>query len=578
MKVNDTKQLNKKESILIFIILLASFVLRLTIGIFSGGAESDAGDYTTWAFQLVAENDWACCYNIHSGRPIFHLWVFILVVSMKIFGATNFVAITTCVFFGTLSIYLFYRLVSVFFNNRDSIFITIIYAVLPTHINISHNTFYDVILLSVLLFSLENYFKYFKTGKNKHLIIAALIGTLIAFIHATGYIYIFIMWILFPIIDNKKRINWKKWLAFSILIGFLPIIQTILWKYYLNSFFPYQKLQSNLRYYLQYRTKLYEIRHLVRYFLYLVVSFSPLIFLSLWVYLFDIKWRKNIKTIIPLLFILLVIVSGFWMGIDKDYISPVVFIYVIIYVILLKKYLLNINKLLFFFGLLSIIIFTLYLRIMPRTSFGPRQFVYPATFLIPIMWYYGVKIFKNKIFSFAVIISSFIIMFIVAFLFNLPKYKHISPPGFNVAYASLLEPALLYYPRTETEKSVLKWCKQNDISTNHKIFTNISGRYINSNLNIPQNNYYVVTGVIQSHLEGISPVSLDYYLMLIEKKKPDIIIWDENKHNLEYYTFSKSGDRKLDFSYEKFLFKISENYKEIAQLKDRIYVFKRINK
>ena len=73
----------------LIILLILSFAIRLSMGYLTGGAESDAGGYTTYAIQMVQEENYSGIFNPHAGRVIFHLWLFILVVMMKIFGTTN---------------------------------------------------------------------------------------------------------------------------------------------------------------------------------------------------------------------------------------------------------------------------------------------------------------------------------------------------------------------------------------------------------------------------------------------------------------------------------------------------------
>jgi 4-amino-4-deoxy-L-arabinose transferase-like glycosyltransferase len=227
----------KNYSRFLIALIIISFAVRLAIGLYSGGAESDAADYTTLAIQIVTDHDYSFLFQPDYGRQVFWLWLAVLVLFMKVLGATNSIAILTTVVFGTLSIYLFYRLLRVFWDRKVSFLITLVYSLTSVHINISHNAFYDSILLCLIFYSLENYFRFIKYNNKRHLWIAGFIACLMAFIHATGYIYIFLIWLSFPFF--KKPFKVREWVSFSLAIGLLPFLQVILWIFYTGSIFPY---------------------------------------------------------------------------------------------------------------------------------------------------------------------------------------------------------------------------------------------------------------------------------------------------------------------------------------------------
>lgn len=563
----------KNYSLLLILLIVLSFGLRLGISFYSGGAESDAADYTTLAIQMVTYNDYSFLIQPTSGRQILWLWLAVLVFFMKVLGATNFIAILTTVLFGTLSVYLFYRLVSLFWDKESSLLLTLIYSLTPVHISISHNAFYDVILLSLLFYSLENYFKYFKIGHRKYLVISGLVASLMAFVHATGYIYIFLMWFSFPFFKKHRII--KDWIYFSLSIAFLPFIQVILWLYYTGSIFPYQKLQANYQYFQQFKVEPYQIRHYIRYFLYLIISYSPLIFFSMIIFIFDLRWKKD-KTRIIYIFLLLAFTFGLiGIGSNIDIVSPVFFVLGILYLFLLKRDVFQKNRLVFFFGLFGLSIFTLYLRGFPGTAFGPRQFVYPATFFTPIMWYYGEKIFKKKKHIVITVLSVYLGLFIIAFIFNLPQYKMLSPPGFNVTFSTYMRPALPYYERAKKFKTALAWLKGNNASPKDYIFSNIRNRWIIANLNMPQN-HYQKSYEKYDHMKGFSKQSLDEIWQNIQEHKSRYIVWDYKLHNEEYEFIGLSGERKVDYSLDEFLERISESYVKVEIIEDQIMIFERI--
>jgi 4-amino-4-deoxy-L-arabinose transferase-like glycosyltransferase len=542
------------------------------ISFYSGGAESDAADYTTLAIQIVVDNDYSFLIQPMSGRQIFWLWLAVLVFFMKIFGATNFIAIFATGLFGTLSIYLFFRLVMLIWDRKTSILITLIFALTPVHINISHNAFYDVILLSLLFFSLENYLKYFKENKKKYLTITGLVASLMVFIHPTGYIYIFLIWITFPFF--KKQNVLRDWIYFSFFIGFLPLLQVILWKYYTGNIFPYQKLQQTYSYFQQFNLESFQIRHYIRYFLYMIISYSPLILLSLLFFLFDLKWKLEKIRILSVFSLWVIIAILMAQGSHSDFVSPVVFLFGILFMFLLKHDLLKQNKLIFILGLFGLSIFFLYLKAIPRVAFGPRQFVYPVAFFTPILWYYGEKIIKRKKLITVTVLSVYLALFVVAFIFHLPGYNTLSLPGFNATFSDYLRPALPYYERDKKYKTTLTWLKKNKMSPQDYIFSNIKNRWIIANLNMPQN-HYLKSYEQYDLLKGFSKQSLHDIWLNIQKYEPRFIIWDFKLHNEEYEIVGTKGERKVSYSLEEFKEIINEKYKKECILEDEIIIFKK---
>ena len=554
-------------------LLIISFLLRLGAGLYSGGAESDAADYTTLAIQMVTDHDYSYLIQPSSGRQVLWLWLAVLVGFMRILGATNLAAITATAVFGTLSLYLFYRLLILFWDSKTSGLIVLILALNPVHINISHNAFYDSILLCVLFFSLEKLFRYFREQRISLLILSGASASLLAVIHATGYIYIFLIWLSFFVF--RRRVKADEAIVFSLAIGLLPLLQVFLWKHYTGSIFPYQKLQRNFLFLEELQASGYQFRHCLRYVMYLVINYSPLLFLSLFVFLFDLRWKKDWTKIIALFSALGLVVVLRSSVLSQDVVSPLLFVWGIAFVMVLKSELVEKNRLVFFFGLLGLSIFTLYLRVFPSTGFGPRQFIYPVVFCIPLFWYYGERWVGKKGIVAGSILCGYVLLFIPAFFFNLPQHKGDTPPGLNVTYAQFLSPALPYYERAEKYKLALEWLKASGLSKGDYVFSNINNRWLNANLNLPQN-HYLKSGEVYDQSEGFRRQSLDDIDALFQAHQPRLIIWDLEQHRHEYDLILMDGRKIVDYSPEQFLKWLGERYQEITVIGGEILVLERI--
>ena len=554
-------------------LLLISFLLRLGVGLYSGGAESDAADYTTLAIQMVTDHDYSYLVQPSSGRQVFWLWLAILAGFMKIAGATNLAAIAVTALFGTLSIYLFYRLLILFWDGKTSRLVVLILVLNPVHINISHNAFYDSILLCVLFFSAERLFRYFQEKKTSLLILSGISASLLAFVHATGYIYLVLLWIGFLVFSKKFDV--RETVLFSLAIGMLPALQMVLWTHYAGSFFPYQQLQRNFLFLEELQLSGFQFKHYLRYLLYLIINYSPLLFLAMIVFILDLRWKKNWAKIIALASALGLLFGLTLAGVSKDIISPLLFVWGIIFVIVFKSHLLENNRLVFLFGLLGLSIFTLYLRVFPSTGFGPRQFVYPVAFCIPLFWYYGEKWIDKKALVAGSILAGYVLLFVPAFFFNLPRYKEYSPPGFSVPYAQFLSPALPYYRRAEKYKLALKWLKAYGLTNNDHIFSNIGNRWLNANLNLPQN-HYLKSSEVYDQKEGFRRQSLDDVDASIRAHQPRLVIWDLEQHRREQNIILTDGLEKVGYSPEQFFRRLGERYRKITVIEGEIVVFEKI--
>ena len=423
-------------------------------------------------------------------------------------------------------------------------------SITPVYLVISHNALYDAFFLLLYQVSLFFYFKYFQTTEFKHLILSAILSSLLVFVHGAGYPYAFFMWVTFPFFDSNKN-RWRNWLYFSMFAGLLPLLQMIMWKFIIyGSFYPYQEmihdwaLMQDSVY-----TELFQVRHYLRFILLLVLGYTPMLFLSLLYFFIDIPWREK-KYIVVICGTLLIIIGLLLSKFHIDFLYPLIIVFILVYMFLLKKSILRENKLLFFFGLMTIFTLSIYMRFFPKPYFHQKHFVYPVFFLIPIYWFYASKILKTEVKIFIAIIVAFFIQFCIDIYFQLPKNKNLAPPGFNVKYSSTF---IFGLPFTNegTQKELVNWYKQHNVKADDFIVTNLPGRYINALLNMPQNHYIKL---IDSYTfkGGFKKPTLQNSMAIINKYNPKFIQWDYELHKSRYDQFDKSGERRYLFSFEDF--------------------------
>ena len=195
----------------LFAFLGCSFFIFLTLGLWSGGAHSDAGDYITLAIQIVKLNDWSKLLLLTSGRELFSLWLFVLVVFMKVLGPYWQVAVLTTSVFSTLSLLIFFKILNIYYETSKSLLICICLSISPAYTVISHNSLYDAFFIFLFLLSLFFLLKGMVEGKNQYQFIfkSGFIGSLLSIVHGAGYPYILFLW-LFPIILPKTGSTNKK--------------------------------------------------------------------------------------------------------------------------------------------------------------------------------------------------------------------------------------------------------------------------------------------------------------------------------------------------------------------------------
>jgi hypothetical protein len=541
-------------------------LINLALGLLSGGGHSDSSDYTTAAIQVVKDSDYAMILWTSGGREIINLWFIILIGFMKVFGPYNIVAIMATSITGALGILAFYKLSSLFFSQLSAFYLSIILALTPVYLVISHNSLYDALFITMLFTVFYQYFLFIKKSTIKNLYISGFIGSLLVFVHASGYPYILILWFSFFLLSDV-RTYFKQWIVFSIIIGFLPLAQLITWKLIYGSFFPYQTIAEEWNSNFRVSVEVFEIKHYVRFFLLFILGYTPLYLMTFIWFIFDIRKNRTLHYLIVSTLLLLLILMNYVGNISYDSLFPLILIIAFAFMAFLKKDLKRANGLVYLFGIFSIFTFLMYLRFFPVAYFHQKHFLYPVLFLIPIAWYYLEKRIVKKSVVFAVIFVATITMFSVDLYFHLPVNKDKTPNGYNVEFSDMFKFSMPYVDEG-AQKDVVKYYKENNITSDDYLFTNWISKYIGANLNMPQNQYITLINVYNLG-SGFEKLSLNRIDSMIQLYQPEYIHWNISMENKDLI-FEIRNDNEIQL-----LPLISINYSIVDTIGGEFLILKR---
>jgi 4-amino-4-deoxy-L-arabinose transferase-like glycosyltransferase len=533
--------LNKRY--LIHLIIFFSLLINLALGLFSGGAHSDSADYATAAIQVVRDSDYAMMLWTSGGREIINLWFIILVGFMTVFGPFNIIAILATAITGALGVFVFYKLSSLFFSQLSSLYLSIILALTPVYLVISHNSLYDALFIILLLIVFYQYFLFVKKSTVKNLYISGFIGSLLVFVHASGYPYILILWFSFFLLSDV-RAYFKQWIVFSLIIGFLPLVQLIAWKLIYGSFFPYQTIieeWNNVRII----NEVFEIKHYIRFFLLFLLGYTPLYLLTFIWFVIDIRKNRILHYSIISVLLLLLIILNYIVNIAYDSLYPLILLIAFAYMAFLKKDLNKSNALVYLFGVFSIFTFLMYLRFFPVAYFHQKHFLYPVLFLIPIAWYYLEKRFAKKSVVFAIILLATALMFSFDLYFHLPVNKDKAPNGYHVKFSDTFKYSMPFVDEG-AQKDVVKYYKQKNIKPDDYLMTNWINKYIGANLNMAQNHYITLIDVYNLG-SGFEILSIQRIDSIVQLYQPEYIHWNISMENKDMI-FEIMEDDELQLS------------------------------
>jgi 4-amino-4-deoxy-L-arabinose transferase-like glycosyltransferase len=564
----DKKMKNIPKSILI--LLAISFLIRICLGLITGGADDDAGDYVTYAIQTAHSNNFLNFFDITMGRQVFHLWLFCLVCFMKLFGATNTVAILTTSLIGTLNILLLFKLARLFYTEKNSFYLSTIYSVIPIIIYTSYNPCYETIFIFLFLISIWYYFRFIETNIIKYLIIGGFAGSLLAFIHAYGYPVILVILLSFPFI-YKGHYRIKKWILFSLFLLFLPLLQMIIWKIAYNSFYPYLELLT----YWASNDWVASTNELVRFASYCLFSLSFFLLAGIVLFIFDLK---GLFHKIAGLFLISVLILLFYIFSFKNQNDLFKFFFLIFSIsfLILKHPLIKKNALIYLFGVLGLVFFTLMIFRFPARG-NPRMLSFVITVLVPVSWYYAEKLVKRNDVIFLIFSSVIGILLVTGLVLNFTKLKDKEIGFVKGKYSSVFEYNIPFSLLHDEDRKIVTWLKHDGVKPEDYIIASInSNRYIPSNLDMAQDHFLSSFFFTYSHKEGFTKQSLENYLKWINEYMPSYIIWDINFQEKEYAQIinTSTGERKIAFDFKEFNARISEKYKITDTITSKIVVYK----
>ena len=553
----------------VLILLIISFSIRFSIGIITGAADDDAGDYVTYAIQTAHDNDFRNFLDLDLGRQVFQLWLFCLVCFMKLLGATNTVAILLTSIIGTLNILIFFKLVSQFYSQRISFYISAIYSIVPIIIYTSYNPCYESIFIFLFLFSVYYYFRFINSNESRYLITSGITGSLLAFIHAYGYPVILVISLSFLFIySGKDRI--KKWILYSFFLLLLPLLQMIAWKIIYNSFSPYLDL---LTHWVPSNWTI-SVSEVIRFLFYCLFSLSFILLTGIIFFIIDLKRTFNKMAA---LFSVIIVISLFFIFSfrqQNDLFKYFFLVFAILFLIF-KRPLIKENGLIYLFGVLALVFFPLIIFQFPKRG-NPRMFAFIITVLVPVTWFYFERLLKNEKLVFLVFSSVLGGLLIAGLILNLTNLRNKEIGFVKGKFASALQYDIPFSMQHSDDKKIVKWLKEKGVTPKDHIIASLkTNRYIPANLDMAQNHFLSAFFFTYSHKEGFTKESLGNYIKWINEYNPRFIIWDIDFQDQEYAQIInfQTGERKIAFDFNDFKNAISGEYAIKDTIVKRIIVF-----
>lgn len=554
----------------VLFLLIISFSIRFSIGIITGAADDDAGDYVTYAIQTAHDNDFRNFLDLSMGRQVIQVWLFCMVCFMKLFGATNTVATLFTSIIGTLNILILFKLVRLFYPQRSSFYISTIYSVVPIIIYTSYNPCYETIFIFLFLFSVYYLFRFVNTEENRYLIISGIIGSLLVFIHAYGYPVILVIFLSFPFIySGKNRI--KKWILFSFFLLLLPLLQMIAWKIIYNSFSPYLDL---LTHWVPDNWTI-SVSEVIRFLFYCLFSLSFILLPGIIFFIIDLKGTFNKMAALFLVIIVISLFFIFSFRQQNDLFKYFFLIFAILFLIF-KRPLIKENGLIYLFGVLGMVFLPLIIFQFPKRG-NPRMFAFIITVLVPVTWYYLEKIIKKDKAILLIFSSVLGILLITGFFLNFTSLKNREIGFVKGKYSSVFQYNIPFSMQHSDDKKVVKWLKMNGVTPKDYIIASLkTNRYIPANLDMAQNHFMSAFFFLYSHKEGFTKQSLENYMKWIKEYNPRFIIWDIGFQEEEYAQVlnPENNERKISFNFEEFNSLISKSYEVTDTITKKIIVYK----
>lgn len=533
---------NPKQRYYLLIFLIFSILIRAGFAIFVGPGNSDASNYTTYAYDIAYTGNFKLLFIPQSPGPVINLWVLLMSIFMFSIGSHFLtVAVILTIIVNIMSLFVFYKLLNIYLSVEKSLLATFILSILPLHIKISYNPSYESFMILIVLLHLLFLIKYIKSGKYSHLITSALSGSSLVLIHNTGYLFIFLS-SLFMFYTSLNRSTFKKWLIFVIILCTIPLGQFLIWKINTGSFWPYLQFQKELRINVhnQYlNMKSIPVTYFIKYFENFIRKFNPILFLYFFISLIHFKWlaKKKNYQISTLILISAVILFLLFLNLPQNYLTLGLIILISTFLYfssrLIEKY--NVNELLLYSFYSIFIYMIIFLRPFPR-GLNTRSYTNIQCFALIVavfLIFNGIRALKY------ILIIGIIIIQLTGISFSRFGLKDKVAFWFKTGtYGYYFEPWMPYYllsPELSDSLQLLNSLKNIDIKK-RKIITNLFyGRFLGMKYQIPQSRILLIKN------------DDNYNKYLTEAENNDIILLKEdinlnlvNKYHLEKYKKTKN--------------------------------------
>ena len=205
----------------IFLILIAVLGISFFLRVYGLGTENiwpDEGLTMYNAHKSVSHNiEWSLSLAYF---PLYHI---LLSLWEKLFGLSEFSMRFLSVIFGTLSVYLVYRIGLLMFNKKIGLYSAIIMALSSYNVYYSQEARVYMLFVLLTLLSVKFYIQYLQSAKNRDLAYYILSTLLVLNTHGPAIFILFFQNIHYILFVRK---GFKKWIFTQCLIflSFLPLL------------------------------------------------------------------------------------------------------------------------------------------------------------------------------------------------------------------------------------------------------------------------------------------------------------------------------------------------------------------
>ncbi len=209
--------------IIFFLFVVSSFLIFFKFNLIPQNISFDEIEFSRLVLSLNNSN-YIPYTNLATGHST--LYFYIILLSFKIFGISNFALRFPSALFGILSIFIFYFLLKNVFNEKKKIFYSILGALIfltsRWFLNFARFSFEGTFLLFLELTSLLFMYKYFSNKKNINLVLSGIFAGLSFLSYTPGRIFFLVP--LFFLFLKKSSLKSYFFYLVSFLIVAAPLL------------------------------------------------------------------------------------------------------------------------------------------------------------------------------------------------------------------------------------------------------------------------------------------------------------------------------------------------------------------